>query len=100
MAVRQISMDSLAVGMTAHLQICSPVRKWMVRHRGGGEKWLTPVGYVPRRYPTRGARGEAQYILVRIARAMLPYVIAFAREDGDRVALWIDTREVRLFAAE
>jgi len=98
--MREIAVERLAAGMAVLMQTDSPVRQWMRRHRGGSEKWLTPTHYNPSFGKIPGPTGELEYILVEVAKVMPPYVVVF-HDDGDgSVTLWIDMREVTLFAAE
>lgn len=96
--MREVAVEEVAAGMSLLMETGSPVRRWMRRYRGGAKKWLTPTRYRPSSGKIKQAAADRQYVRLEVSRVMLPYVIAY-HDAGERlVKLWLDTREVNLFA--
>ena len=96
--MKKIATQQLTVGMTAMLEVGSPVRKWL-RNLPSGRKRLTPLQFTPSSHRRSRLTSKMQHYEVKIAKLMLPYAIVY-HHDGQRwVKLWLDTREVVLFEA-
>lgn len=95
--MRQIAQEQLTEGMLAMMEVGAPVRQWVRMFRGGEQRWLTPVRYLP---GTAMIEPETMrpVIVVRVDRLTLPYAIVAHHTGVQRVQLWLDTREVELFA--
>lgn len=97
--MKEIAMAELLVGMTVLMKIGSPVRQWMLRIDGGSKKWLLPLRYTPAADNYLELTGTPRFVRVKIARIMLPYLIVLHHDGRGWIKLWLDTREVGLFAS-
>ena len=80
------------------IRIGSPVRQWLYTLEPEPKAWLTPTRYMAASHNASVPNGEPQYVEVEIAKVMPPYAIVYHHDGQGWVRLWLDTREVRLFA--
>ena len=95
--MKEVALKQLIVGAKAMMKAGSPVRMWMRRNRDGS-RWFTPVNYIPQSDDARNPGSEPQYMKVKIAKVMFPYVVVRRHNGRGWVKLWIDTREVPLYS--
>jgi hypothetical protein len=88
----------LVAGMRAMLQVGSPVRQWMYTLDPKPKAWLTPTRYVPASRDGVGSDGEPEYVDVEVTQVTPPYAIVYHYDGEGWVRLWLDMREVRLYA--
>lgn len=96
--MRKRTPQHFAAGMKAMIKIGSPVRQWMRTLEPDSKVWLTPTRCGVPSHDAPVSSGEPQYVEVEIARVMPPYAIVHHHDGQGWVRLWLDTREVRLFA--
>jgi hypothetical protein len=96
--MRKRTPEQLAVGMKAMMRTGSPVRQWIYTLEHKSKAWLTPVPYTVATDDPSEPKTGPQYVEVRIARVMPPYAIVYHHDGRGWVRLWLDTREVPLFA--
>ena len=80
------------------IKIGSPVRQWMHTLEPESKAWLTPTRYMAASHDAPASDSEPQYVEVEIAGVMPPYAIVHHHDGQGWVRLWLDMREVRLFA--
>jgi hypothetical protein len=96
--MRERTPERFVAGMRAMIRIGSPVRQWMYTLEPESKAWLTPTQYMVTLHNASESNSGPQYVEVEIARVMPPYAIVYHHDCQGWVRLWLDTREVRLFA--
>lgn len=80
------------------MRIGSPVRQWMYTLEANPTAWLTPTQYLAASHNASQPNDDPQYVEVEIAKVMPPYAIVHHHGRQGWVRLWLDMREVPLFA--
>ena len=90
--------QQLVVGMRALMKNGSCVRQWMPLLGRRAEMWLTPVRYTLASEDASQPTGGPKYLEVTVASIRPPFAIVHHHNGHEWVRLWLDLREVRLFA--
>jgi hypothetical protein len=96
--MKEVVVTQLTAGTSAMMLVGSPVRQW-VRSLRDNRRWLTPLHYTPAIEIVLGSIDKPTYVEVKVAKVMLPYAIVCHRIGRGWMKLWIDTREVTLYAS-